>query len=399
MEELLRSCSHDPVLAVKKYIANMNAAGLNASPPCKLFRDLCHVSELLDCLEDVEAATSKEGLKAIKDSQMKRKNALADLLTTAKRALSKLDAAITSIGNKAAGKKAPSLAATRKALAEKAAEKNKGTADGVGVTTKVMVGQQLSYETCALICNVGAVPLKERSMDGSIVLGSPFSELNLDIPQLFAIDPTIVAAKCTNIVMYCNTLLAKYKGSVNYQAKKREHRTLNESAFAEVDAIVKFAMKNAKPLPPSIEKNNKTLFALAGGSVSAHSETAQLATLRLQTKGTRNMFLVKTLDLADYIRIGCKKERVVPKDLHEWMKQMNAEAIQELHAFLKDRKSNDGPFVYQVAHSPSEIAYVPAGYVMLEEVPKGSDVVGVRVQMTRQEDLHILEQVMDFIDT
>jgi hypothetical protein len=102
VDELMELAKQNPVLALKKFIANFNVTANTArtskvvygtTPPCKLYPDLIHISEFELFEARFENCTSKDMLTETKAQFIKGKNARADLISQAKAAVRKMDKA------------------------------------------------------------------------------------------------------------------------------------------------------------------------------------------------------------------------------------------------------------------------------------------------------------------
>ena len=115
-----------------------------------------------------------------------------------------------------------------------------------------------------------------------------------------------------------------------------------------------------------------TIFAIASEYASPASESLYLATLRLNLKGHKTCWCVKTDVVASYLQSKVDNSTTVAmKSVYTFLADMTIESAKEFVA---------RGVIYFARLSPGSMLYLPAGW-SYQEVTFKADVIGMKVQM------------------
>jgi hypothetical protein len=326
---------------------------------------------------------SKEQLTLAKATHKKHQTALTDLINMGKKAVRNLDKGVNDFNNKDVEKKAPSSAKAKKASV--------GAATGASADKAVKKGH-LTHEMCDKIALVEAIAM---SADFTPADSSQDYLQNWQVPLKFTFATSDVEKHASQCTLSCSLLFRKFPGLPERKPPNgRTLRKLPASAHADADKLLAFANAGCVALPDSLKVDSEvSMFAVVDTWSKPATETNHLATLRMNFRGSKSMLLVRTLDVIDYMSNELMKEKVRPVDVLEFVKTLSKCTAVAYSTWLTARSGNSCPYIYQICVGPSDLVYVPAGYVFMEECHRPIDSVGIRRQILRQSDLPTLEKL------
>ena len=111
----------------------------------------------------------------------------------------------------------------------------------------------------------------------------------------------------------------------------------------EADALFAFVAKGGGAIPPPeldafANAHSPTLFAVAADYSVAAAESAHLATCRFQCVGHRKLWVVKTGQLADYLRVKNGEDAYKLKAVNEFMSSLTSESLKDFVTFKHGEK-------------------------------------------------------------
>ena len=341
--------------------------------PCSGFENLKIFGELDLVKQSLRGATSQNDLKARSEASDPLRKLFGVLTTSCRTALGDLTAAVNALRAEEEGQK--------KAEEKKKQETNRKRKDGVGNTPGVKKARVAAF-------GVPAALSAERSELPDIMKDYISTDINdhfmLSLPFLWTgqvwlqklIDSSPVVAACFKDVAESFSV-----SSIRVTEGRCQQRMPDGVQSQVLDEMSKILLGTGFLLGPSAAGpadvdytvvQSTSVYAFAAGAISAgRFELRQLACLRLQIAGTREVAMVNSLDVISFLK---SEQPDRAPSFTETVPWFNAATESDIKAFFAA-----GHRVWWATFGVAEMVYVPAGWIISHRVMNAKDCIGLRV--------------------
>ena len=355
----------DPEKALRKYVASFTGDEtkmLGQAPPCRSYQALVLFQTFEGKTEAFEKCVSKDEITRIQNDMKPFKAAYQDMLSMAKAAEKRLGTSITDALRQK--EQAKTDASEPKAKRGRPSKKQAGqTAAAAGP----MVDQP---QECAR-----DIPSIVMRLDGKLS-----EDLAGDAPKIIRVCQEEMS-KLAEIKSSClGPLETKFKHDPARADTGRSQRALPADQRDKIMKLLQACFVDGfqLPLDKMTEKVKQDLSAATGfivskGWVTTSAEAAHLPTCRLGFAGSRSVVIAHTLSLLEFITKASGAKSDLAK-CYAWLKSCTPQAAK---SFVE---SFDAPVLMHATAGPSDILFLPAGWMFYEKIVGNANFLGVRAQ-------------------
>ncbi|CAE7259215.1 unnamed protein product [Symbiodinium sp. CCMP2456] len=373
---------NDAKKALRKYIAQFSDPNsqkvLGSAPPCRSYQSLILFSEFEAYLGKFEQIEKKDDIVQLQQEMKAFKTAYSDLISMAKAANKRLEAAIDGVGKrKAAAATEASTSGKGKGKRARAAKKAEQPAAATAFVD----------QPNGVAADIASVVVKE---DGSLASG-----LDVSVPAILRLEAAhfkredIASIKASTLPH----LEAKFKNDPARLASGRSQRSLPQEQEKSIsDLIFKcFPEGHILAREKLTDKINKEVlvpaaFVVAKDQVTASAEAGHLPTCRVGMSGTRSVVAVRSLALLDYLtKSGTGGNKATLSAAYQWLKSTSVQAAK---SFIESTEEKVGA---------QDVLYLPEGWMFYEKIMGKSNFLGVRLQFLSLKSLQHLEKINSYL--
>ena len=369
--------------ALAKFIAGFNdpetssasvlGASLGSSPPCRSYRSLVLLSQFEEIEKDLQTCLSVQDIAAVGKRHQVFKSALRDLLSMCKAATTRLTNAVKS------------------ALKEIVDNKSKATA--VGNDNK-----RRKKGTAATAVSLIEFAHSECDDIPSIVLDAnakPATVPDLLAPVIFRLSPDYAPAKEGGPFHASAVAFGKkFQKDATRNDPGRAQRICTDEVIEKmrgfVEAAISTSLSKAKLSAACAKDVSAMAFAVAANRATSSAEAGHLASIRITTKGTRQLVCIRTMAAVEFLQAKDRSANVDMKQVGAWLKSATLDSVKAFKVFCA--ASAKASKTYYASIGVGDALFIPCGWFFFEQVG-GQDVVGVRASVLRQEDADVMQDL------
>ena len=348
--QYIASFKVDPVTGAN-LSAPLGANNEGTVPPCRNYQNLILIDEFKEYIPKYDFAASKEDLANLSKEYATFKEAVTDLISMCKSAVTRLQNKVKAAHSAKAKAQAGKATAKRRAGAAQAESAGK---------KRQVVGKAPLDEFAHQVVE----PLPNYALNSK---GEMDVEMDATKPGIVRVDPTHELTN--NSSTLGKSSIAYGKSFLKEPAREDPGRMQQKLEGPGLEAGKNFLKQIAPGNIPTCAKD-VSLFAICKDRVTVTAEVGHQGSMRLTTSGSRYVVVAQTMTVVQHLKNEDSKLKVTMKAVYDWLKGCTEEQLKSLQQQAKDK-------IYGGTCGPGDVLVTPAGWTFYEKVA-GQDVVGIK---------------------